>query len=139
MRKSANETPAHTFNKSMRSFPVLFVGAGLVLSCFAQAPAPPKCDTPEFAQFDFWIGSWIVESRGKTVGQSRIEKVLDGCLIIESWYGLDGDRGKSLNWYDRRAKVWRQTYVGFGWNVDYQGTRSDDTCSSRESSMGSEP
>lgn len=86
----------------MRSIPVLFVCAGFVSSCFAQAPAPPKRATPEFAHFDSQIRSWIVESGGKTVRQS-------------------------LNWYDRKANVWRQAYVGTGGTVDYHGTRSDDT------------
>ncbi len=25
-------------------------------------PAPPRCDTPEFRQFDFWVGDWNVTS-----------------------------------------------------------------------------
>lgn len=99
------------------------------LMAFAAAAAlraqAPKCDTPEFRQLDFWVGEWVVEADGKPVGQSRIERVLDGCLLVENWYGLDGDRGKSLNWFERADGRWHQVYVGVGWNVEYAGGLRD--------------
>ncbi|MBI4907652.1 MAG: hypothetical protein HY820_28775 [Acidobacteria bacterium] len=100
---------------------VLATLACAVTTTLAQNGKIPTCDGPEFHQFDFWIGDWQVRSGGQTVGYSRIESLLNGCLIVENWYGLDGDIGKSMNFYDRRSSTWRQVYVGAGWNIDYQG------------------
>jgi hypothetical protein len=85
------------------------------------AQAPPSCDAPEYRQFDFWVGEWRVTSASKLVGRSVITNELGGCLLIENWYGVDGDRGKSLNWYEPSTKKWRQVYVGLNWNIDYTG------------------
>ena len=83
--------------------------------------SPPSCDTPERRQFDFWVGEWSVTSNAKSVGQSVITKELGGCLIVENWYGSDGDRAKSLNWFEPSTNRWRQVYVGLNSNIDYKG------------------
>jgi hypothetical protein len=85
------------------------------------AQGPRSCDTPERRQFDFWVGEWSVASGGRHIGRSIIQKELGGCLILENWYGADGDRGKSLNWYEPATGKWRQSYVGLGWNAAYTG------------------
>lgn len=78
-------------------------------------PAPPRCDTPGFAQFDFWLGEWVVTADGKLAGHNRIEKVQDGCALTEQWRGAGGYTGTSLNAHDRRSGKWRQLWV------DYRG------------------
>jgi hypothetical protein len=99
----------------------------LVLLLAAYAPAqsgPPRtlhCSAPESRQFDFWLGNWDVKSAGKTVGYSKIEKAVHGCAIVENWTGLDGDTGKSLNFFERSTSQWRQVYVGPQWSLDYRG------------------
>ena len=87
-------------------------------TAFAQTPAPaprparPDCSAPEHHQFDFWAGSWTVyDQSGEVAGKNRIEPVLKGCVLLENWTGNGGMSGKSLNGYDRRAKVWRQTWI----------------------------
>ena len=89
------------------------------------AQGPPPCDTPERRRFDFWIGEWSVASGEGHVGRSVIRKELNGCLLMENWYGADGDRGKSLNWYEPALKKWRQAYVGLGWSAHYTGEWRD--------------
>lgn len=70
------------------------------------------CDAPEFRQFDFWIGHWRVEnSDGEVVGHNRIEPVLEGCALRESWTGRAGVTGHSLNAYDAQTGRWQQTWV----------------------------
>ena len=105
----------------MRSSTPLFL---LVISCAAGQNAPPRlptCDAAEHHQFDFWAGNWEVKSGNETVGYSRIEKALHGCAIVENWTGVDGDTGKSLNFFDGSSSEWRQIYVGPNWNLDYHG------------------
>ncbi len=98
---------------------------GLAFTAEAQTTKVPTCDAAEFHQFDFWAGSWQVRSGDKTVGYSRIEPTLNGCALIENWYGVDGDIGKSINFYDRRTGRWRQVYIGINWNIDYSGSAHD--------------
>jgi hypothetical protein len=98
----------------MRLFLIL---APVILSAQPQL----TCDTPEHRQFDFWIGEWSVSSGAKPVGHSVITKELAGCLIVENWYGSDGDRAKSLNWYESATKKWRRIYVGLKTSADCKG------------------
>jgi hypothetical protein len=82
---------------------------------FAQEPAParqPGCGSePLYQQFDFWLGDWDVESGGKKAGTNRIEKILGGCVLLESWTGTGGSRGQSFNYYDDATKEWVQVWV----------------------------
>src|SRR5512145_790904 len=74
-------------------------------------PAPPSCSGESHRQFDFWLGEWTVTQNGKPAGESRIERVLDGCALLEHWSGTSGYTGKSLNFYDRSRGVWHQTWI----------------------------
>lgn len=76
---------------------------------------PPRCDEPEFRQFDFWVGDWIVENpAGQPIGTSRIERILDGCVIQENWNEGRPGSGKSFNTWDRQTRRWHQTWVASG-------------------------
>ncbi|HVS13184.1 MAG TPA: hypothetical protein VMV46_04625 [Thermoanaerobaculia bacterium] len=112
--------------------PVLGLVPVLVLAALAlaapgpaqtPAPAPPTCDAPEHRQFDFWVGLWRVATPdGALAGTNRIESVLNGCVLMESWEGNGGSVGKSFNMYDRRVGQWRQTWVdGSGGRLDLVG------------------
>ena len=81
----------------------------------AQLQTRPSCDAAGHRAFDFWIGEWTVANpRGTVVGTSRIEAILDGCAIYESWTGSTGSHGHSLNIYDRASGRWHQTWVDNG-------------------------
>lgn len=71
------------------------------------------CKTPEFRQFDFWVGDWEVQdTAGNTVGQNLVTLEQDGCLIIEHWKDSGGvQTGTSFNYYDIRDKKWHQLYL----------------------------
>jgi hypothetical protein len=80
----------------------------------AQQPAG-ACSAPEFRQFDFWIGTWVVKDlSGKEVGSNDIVRVADGCAIREQWAGSNGITGTSLNYYDKGSGKWQQDWVGGG-------------------------
>lgn len=94
----------------MRMVTVLLLG--LCVTAFAQAPKPRPCSTLQHRQFDFWLGSWDVSlPDGKRAGRNRIESVLDGCALHESWTGESGFRGHSYSSYDANRGVWHQTWV----------------------------
>lgn len=83
----------------------------------AQSPAAAQeqvdpCTGPEYRQFDFWIGEWRVEGAdGQLAGTNKIERILDDCVIRESWEGASGGKGFSYNIYDGRTGSWHQTWV----------------------------
>jgi hypothetical protein len=92
----------------------------LLLLLLAPASAPAQgspsrqaaCIAPEHRQFDFWIGEWDVQlPNGRKAGTNRIEPILGGCALQESWIGAGGMAGHSYNVYDSSRKVWHQTWV----------------------------
>ncbi len=93
-------------------------GAAVVPDASAQAaPAssPPPCAAAEHRQFDFWIGAWdVFGPAGRQVGTNRIERIADGCALLEQWTGSGNVTGKSLNIYDTTDGHWHQTWVDSG-------------------------
>jgi hypothetical protein len=69
------------------------------------------CHDANARQFDFWIGRWQVSQAGKPAGINHIEKILDGCALLENWTGALGGTGKSLNFFDRDDGLWHQTWI----------------------------
>jgi hypothetical protein len=71
-----------------------------------------RCSSSSHRQFDFWIGEWEVsDSLNRRLGTNRIERVLDGCVLYESWSGATGARGHSFNAFDPGDNKWHQTWV----------------------------
>ncbi len=77
------------------------------------AAAAPACSAPEYRQFDFWLGDWDVFDAGaaKPSMRIRVEKILDGCALRESYRDDSGKVGESFNIWDASRKVWHQTWV----------------------------
>lgn len=71
----------------------------------------PCAFTPEYKQFDFWVGEWDVQNNGQRAGTNRIERILDGCVLLENWTSGLGGTGKSFNFYDASERRWQQTWV----------------------------
>ncbi|PQA86494.1 hypothetical protein [Hyphococcus luteus] len=76
------------------------------------APKPTPCSTEEYRQFDFWLGEWDVTPAGqdKPVAVNRISAQHGGCVVLEE-YEAGGYSGMSLNFYDKTAGEWRQTWM----------------------------
>ena len=68
--------------------------------------------------FDFWIGHWEVygnlDKQGPLFGHNRIEKIENGCLLMEHWQGASGSTGTSMNYYDGVLNQWVQNWVSAG-------------------------
>jgi hypothetical protein len=104
----------------MRIPPSLFMPAAAALllaletpSLAAQSPPAvrPKCDAPEYRQFDFWVGDWDVTAGGQRAGTNLVTREERGCLIHEHWTGAKGGTGQSLNFYNREDRGWHQVWV----------------------------
>jgi hypothetical protein len=89
----------------------------LVLALFlcgsAAAQDTSSCDSEVYRQLAFWVGTWDVRLEGSDtiVGTNTIETTLNGCAILEHWTDARGARGKSLFYYHREDKVWKQVWV----------------------------
>ncbi len=76
------------------------------------------CSTPAHRRLDFWVGAWRVvvgEGEGEQqVGSNSIQKILNGCAVIENWRSAGGGEGKSLFYYHDVEKTWKQVWVTDG-------------------------
>ena len=81
----------------------------------------------EHKQFDFWVGDWDVRTpQGQLAGTNAIQRLEDGCLILENWTGSQGGTGKSMNFYNAATGKWRQTWVSStGGVTEYEGSYKD--------------
>ncbi len=100
-------------------------------------PTPPApCSAPEFHQLDFWAGEWDLTWPGQGNnpggrGTNRIEKILDGCVVQES-FAASGPQalvGHSVSTWSAQDKVWKQTWV------DNQGSYLDLTGEFKDGEM----
>ena len=96
-------------------------------------PKRPDCSAAERRQLDFWIGAWSVTdtAKGYPVGTSRIEPVMNGCAIKESYDAPQAPgapySGTSYTAFDRNDGKWHQFYVDVNGNATwYSGGRQGD-------------
>jgi hypothetical protein len=99
----------------------------LASSIYSHAQKTPCTSDPVYRQFDFWIGNWEVYAKnGKKAGDSKIELILDSCIILENWKSAASRNGlyysgKSFNTYNSATKQWQQTWVdNMGGTTEFQ-------------------
>ncbi len=93
------------------------------------APPAPPCTLPQQKQFDFWVGDWDLTWPGTNKGEvargrNSIRRVLDGCVIQESFDGGTAMplRGMSVTTFDSGSGHWKQTWVdNQGGYLDFVG------------------
>jgi hypothetical protein len=99
----------------------------------AAAPPSPPCSAPEYRRLDFWVGDWdAYEVTGKDVAakpmaRCRVDAILGGCVLRETYEQNDGLVGQSFTIYDAGRKVWHQSWVtNKGRLLTIEGTFSGD-------------
>jgi len=88
----------------------------LALAMIVSVPVLPaqekgKCADEKSSQFDFWIGEWDVEAGGQVAGTNSIRRILDGCVLQETWSGAQGSAGSSFNFFNPSKGKWQQFWV----------------------------
>ena len=79
--------------------------------------AQKPCSSPEYRQFDFWVGDWeAFGKKGQKAGDSKISFLLDSCSILEEWTSASIQKGlryagKSYNSYNAATKKWQQYHT----------------------------
>jgi hypothetical protein len=100
----------------MQKLLTLFIVICICAGANAQKGKLP-CSSPEYRQFDFWIGEWeAFGPGGKKAGDSKISLILDSCIIFEEWTSASVQQGiryagKSFNTYNATTRQWQQTWV----------------------------
>lgn len=75
-------------------------------------PPGPGCTDPAYRQLDFKIGKFKVTGiGGAPAGESRVESVLGGCLLVEHWRGAISGFGRAHMFFDKSDQLWRLLYV----------------------------
>ncbi len=115
------------------------LAAAALLFALSWLPAAAQTNTPpdrqkypclysaKARQFDFWVGEWdVYDPGGHKAGTSVIERVANGCGLLENWTGAMGGDGKSINFYDPQAGKWFQYWIGTDGNPQrYSGEYRD--------------
>ena len=93
---------------------IIAVTSGVAQPNSANAPKSTACAAPEYHQFDFFLGDWDafdVDKPNSVVARTRIDAILDGCVVLEDYQGSDGHNGQSFSLYDATTKTWHQSWV----------------------------
>ncbi len=97
-----------------------------IINSICKGQTAPCNSAPEYRQFDFWIGEWEVYGlKGQKAGESKIELILDSCIILENWKSASLFKGryysgKSFNRYNSATGQWQQSWVdNVGGSTDY--------------------
>ena len=112
------------------AFAALLLILGGAAFADAAPAAQPGCGAPEYRQFDFMIGEWVVGPTGKpeTPAKARWDAQGKGCSIIENWLPKSGANGNSINYFDAADQKWHQLWVGADGNaVHYMGAWTGKT------------
>ena len=84
-----------------------------LISLSAKSLTGAPCASPEYHEFDFWLGDWdsfnIADSTKDA--RVRVERILDGCVIHEDDQSVEGHKGESFSIYDASRKVWHQSWI----------------------------
>ena len=78
--------------------PLAVLSVALAARSFAEEPATPPaaCSAPEYRALDFKLGSFVVTGGGgHPAGESTVESLLGGCLLVEHWKGALGGLGRA--------------------------------------------
>lgn len=83
-------------------------------------------------EFEFWVGDWdVFTTIGSKAGDSKIERILNDCVILENWTNINGRKGKSFNMINNNTGDWEQTWVDDSGNTTEfkKGKYSDNAIS----------
>ena len=87
----------------------------------------PCLYSDEAKQFDFFIGEWnAFNPQGRSIGSTVIQRIANGCGVLENWRDAFGNEGKSINFYDAADHKWHQYWMGSnGLPLRYSGVYRD--------------
>lgn len=88
-----------------------------LLSFFGMAQTTCNCCTENHQQFDFWVGDWeVYDNSGKKLGENKVEKLENDCIVSENWKGTTGGSGRSYNYFNLSDSTWNQVWISSSGN-----------------------
>jgi ketosteroid isomerase-like protein len=98
---------------SVKMFAIFALIGFTVKAPFGQSGSARPCTSPEYRQFDFWVGNWEVFESNSTskVARVRVDRILNGCVLRERYEDAAGLQGESFSIYDAGKRLWHQTWV----------------------------
>lgn len=99
---------------SVVSMACLAAFAGPAVMAVAADSGKSVCAAPEYREFNYWAGDWDafdMDDPGKPVARTRVNLILNGCVLLENYDGTNGLQGRSFTIYDASRKTWHQTWV----------------------------
>ena len=111
---STTGTMARRFAVALGMFLFILISGRMALAQNSQAKPSAPCTSPEYRQFDFWLGDWDTfdaDAPGKIVARNHVTRMADGCAPREVYEQGDGLVGESFSIYDATRKVWHQSWV----------------------------
>jgi hypothetical protein len=102
-RRSKN-LPAQLLASFLLKFVMLLAVVSVAPPAFPQLADTTACSSPEYLQFDFWIGDWDVYDVGSDTRSARVQvdRILNGCVLRERYQDTNGMHGESFTIYDAR-------------------------------------
>jgi len=78
-----------------------------------ESSKPTSCLSREQRLFDFWIGDWDAFDAGtkNKVARTRVNLILNGCVLEEQYEDPGGLKGRSFTIYDAARRTWHQSWV----------------------------
>lgn len=90
---------------------VLFL-LSLMVSAMSYAQNNTGCNYLQSNQFDFWVGNWnVYDTLGNKVGENRIEKQYENCVLQENWISSTVNKGTSYNYFNPVDTTWNQLWL----------------------------
>ncbi len=98
-----------------------------IVATMSRAAYPCEHDEA-FAEFDFWVGDWVVHGAGgRPAGTNSITKEERGCVLLEHWENTAGGTGQSINYVDKTTGEWVQVWNAEGGSqINIRGGMTDD-------------
>ena len=90
----------------------------------AQNKVTKPCNSPEYSQFNFWVGNWnVYDSNDKLIGTNNVVKLTNACAIQENWVSKSSkSKGTSYNYYNKTDNSWNQLWVdNSGFSLELKG------------------
>jgi len=104
---------------------LFFLVAALWLHCCCALgagakPAADRCaEDAAYRRLDFWLGDWeVFDSKdGSKSGTNKIEKIVEGCAIVENWRNPDGTEVKGFLYFEPARKAWKYVLISHGGGI----------------------
>lgn len=124
---------------------IVYTTIFIITAFFSMANAQTKttipCSSPEYAQFNFWVGNWdVYNTDNKLIGRNHVKQVPNACAIQENWSSeTSKSQGTSYNYYNKTDNTWNQLWIdNTGFSLNLKGHYKDNVMTLKSELIKSE-